>query len=103
MRGLVIRLFLCIFIFVFFLYLYVDGNNKTTALRLKIPTLKKELEAIKEKNTHLIYEIDKFENPHNLMELSRKPEFGHLKYPLVEDVITIEENNEPIRKIKFGD
>jgi cell division protein FtsB len=94
MRALIIRLFLCIFIFVFFLYLYVDRHNRLMELRLRIPSLKKEIEVVEEKNTHLAYEIDKFENPANLLKIAEKPEYGHLKYFLEKDIIVIEENND---------
>lgn len=71
-------------------FLYIEKMNELTELRLEIPTLKKELKVIEEENTRLQYDIDRFESPLHLMELSRKPEFGHLKYPYTKDVIVIE-------------
>ena len=91
LRGLLIRLFLCIFVFVSFLYLYVAKSNDLTKLRLQIPKLRKEIQDLEEKNAHLFYEIKKFENPSTLMELSRQNEFGHLHHPLVKDIIVVEE------------
>lgn len=59
--------------------------------RLKIPIVKKELRELREKNTLLQYEIDRFENPSHLMSLSRKSEFSHLKYPTSNEVVIFEE------------
>ena len=58
--------------------------------RFKIPLIKKELREIKEKNTLLEFEIDRFENPSHLMSLSQKSEFSHLKYPISTDILIIE-------------
>lgn len=95
--GLLIRIFLCIIIFVWCLYSYVNRHNTLTKLQLEIPKQQKELGAIEEQNKRLQYEIDKFENPVHLMELAQRPEFGHLKHPLVKDIIVIpmqEENHD---------
>jgi hypothetical protein len=46
---------------------------------------------IKEENIRLQYEIEQFENPQHLMELSRHTAFTHLKHPLVKDVATCQE------------
>ena len=43
----------------------------------------------------LSFAIEKFENPLHLMELARKPEFSHLKHPLVTEVVTVELPKEP--------
>ena len=59
-------------------------------MRRAIPPLAKEVRAIQEENHHLQYVIDRFENPVHLIELSRKPEYGHLKYPRTADVIILQ-------------
>lgn len=84
---LLFRLFFCIFLFSLFLYLYLDKQNDITNLRLKIPKLQKELESACQENTRLQFEIDQFENPANLMNLARQPEYSHLKHPLIKDII----------------
>ena len=89
--GLLLRLWLCIFIAGIALYKYIDKLNELTELRLSIPVLTKELNEIQEKNLELRYAIEQFESPVHLMELARKPEFGHLKYPPITQVIIIEE------------
>lgn len=84
--GLFIRLFICIFCVGLTLYKSIDDLNDLTELQLAIPALSKELQEIKEKNLELRYEIERFESPLHLMELSRQPEFGHLKYPSINEV-----------------
>ena len=37
----------------------------------------------------LRYEIDTFETPTHLMQLSQKPEYAHLKHPYTKDLIVI--------------
>lgn len=85
--NLTINLFICIAVAGLFLFAYIDKQNELTELRLAIPVLAKEVKAIQEENTRLRYEIERFENPILLMELRRKPEFSHLKYPYLNEEI----------------
>lgn len=87
MNALATRIFICIFAAGFTLYWYVDKQNELTELRLAIPALSKVVKEIHDENIRLKYEIDSFESPIHLMELARKPEFGHLKYPYIKDEI----------------
>ena len=87
--GLAARLFICIFIVGLTLYKYIDNLNEFTELQLLIPALEKEVKEIKERNLELRYEIEQFESPIHLMELARKPEFGHLKHPSLNEVILL--------------
>ena len=82
------RIFICIFILSIFLYRYIDQQNGLTRLRLRLPTLAKEIKAIKEENQHLQYQIDQFENPEHLMALARNPAYAHLKQPLTKEIFT---------------
>lgn len=84
---LLLRLFLCIFSACAALYAYIDKQNELTELRLAIPSLAKKVHELQEENNHLKYEIDRFESPLHLMEIARKPMFGHLKYPYLKDQI----------------
>jgi cell division protein FtsL len=90
-RGTLIRCILCIAILSIFLYCYIDKQNDLTELRLEIPTLAKEVKALCEENSRLRYEVERFENPENLLELARRPEFSHLKHPLVKEILTCQE------------
>lgn len=92
-----IKIFICILAAFFTIYSYIENQNELTKLRLAIPALAKELRQINEENTRFKYEIDQFESPIHLMELSRKPEFGHLKYPYMKDII-LENENELIKR-----
>lgn len=88
--SLLIRLALCILTVAFSIYLYIDRVNEVTEIRLAIPQVQKQLQEIVEKNNRLQYEIDQFESPLHLMEIARKPEWGHLKMPYLPDVIQVE-------------
>jgi hypothetical protein len=89
--GLFIRLLICISFAGVALYKYIDKLNELTELRLSIPVLAREVKEIREKNLELQYAIDSFESPVHLMELARKPEFGHLKYPMINDIVLLPE------------
>lgn len=88
-----LRFFVCIFIAGITLFAYIDKQNDLTELRLALPALAKNVRSIQEENTRLKYEIESFESPIHLMELMRKPEFGHLKYPYIKDEIFLEIDN----------
>lgn len=88
--GLFVRILLCIVVSGVLLYAYISKQNAITELRLQIPLEAKAHALICQENTRLQFEIDQFENPQHLMELSRLPEFSHLKYPLLQEIITIE-------------
>ncbi|MBA3816446.1 MAG: hypothetical protein H0X29_08000 [Parachlamydiaceae bacterium] len=85
-----LRFFVCIFVAGIALFAYIDKQNELTELRLALPALAKNVRSIQEENTRLKYEIESFESPIHLMELMRKPEFGHLKYPYIKDEIFLE-------------
>lgn len=90
-----LRIFVCIIAAGVALYSFIDKQNELTGLRMAIPVLAKEVKGIQEENIRLKYEIDSFESPIHLMELARKPEFGHLKFPYITDVIILETANPP--------
>lgn len=79
--------FLCILAATISLYSYIDKQNDLTELRLAIPNITRELREIREENTRLHYEIERFESPIHLMELMRKPEYSHLKFPYLSQKI----------------
>ncbi len=84
-----IRIFLCIFVFGLCLYTYIDKQNKITKLRLEIPALTNQLQAIEQENMQLKFQIDQFESPTHLLELAKRPEYRHLKHPLQDEVISL--------------
>ncbi len=91
--GLLIRLLICISFVGLVLYKYIDKLNELTELRLSIPILAREVKEIHEHNLELQYAIDCFESPLHLMELARKPEFGHLKYPFINEIVLLPETS----------
>lgn len=88
-KFLSLKICICIFLAGLTLYVYINKNNQLTAIQLAIPQLEKEVKNLQKDNERLQYEIDKFESPLHLMELLRKPEFSHLRYPYTEDVIIL--------------
>lgn len=88
--SFLIKISFCILIFCVQLFKYIDKINNLTKLKMGIPKIEKEVLLLKEENKRLKYEIDKFENPNNLITLARTAEFAHLKHPLVKDVLKIE-------------
>ncbi len=83
-----IRLLIAIVFSGLLLILYIEKINSLTALRLDLPQLEKELKEIEEENKRLQFEIDQFESPLYMMELLKKPEFSHLKFPQLSEVET---------------
>ncbi|MFC2049539.1 hypothetical protein ACFLR2_02555 [Chlamydiota bacterium] len=88
--GVFVRIVLCIMMMGVFLYAYISKQNSITELRLQIPCVSKDHQAIQQENIRLQFEIDQFESPQHLMEMAGRPEFSHLKHPLLDEIITIE-------------
>jgi cell division protein FtsL len=83
------KIFIVIFVAGLALYKHIHEKNQLTAIQLAIPQLEKDVKKLQKENERLQYEIDRFESPIHLMELLRKPEYSHLKYPLEKDVIIL--------------
>lgn len=90
-KWLFIRIFLCIVFLGGCLYSYLDMQNEITELRIRIPSLTKEVRKIDEINTRLAFEIEVFESPENLMQLVQKSEYAYLKFPTNQEVVLLEE------------
>ena len=90
-RSVFFRLMICLFFLSFSVYSYLDKQNGCTELMIKLPKLKKEIEAIQEKNAQLQYQIECFENPENLLSLANQSQYAHLKFPIMEEVLTLNE------------
>lgn len=84
--GQLVRIFICVFTLGVSLYLYVDKLNLHTELKLQIPAIMKEVDSIQKQSIHLAYEIEQFKNPMHLIQLAKRPEFTHLKFPYEQDV-----------------
>jgi cell division protein FtsL len=89
MTPQLIRIFVCIAAVGVTLYMMIFQQNQLTELRLHIPALNKQLKAIQQENIRLQYNIDQFESPIHLLELARKPEFGYLKHPNLNEITII--------------
>ncbi len=92
LRLVLLKVFVCLAAVGIALYCTIRAQNSVTRLRRQIPPLAKELKGLQEENQRLQYDIDHFENPVHLLELTRKPEYSHLKFPYNKDVIRIEDS-----------
>jgi cell division protein FtsB len=91
MRELLIQIGVCLGLTGCFLFSYLEKQNALTQLKIRLPELEKEIGAIREESRRLRYEISLFENPNHLIELAHRPEFGHLKHPLLREIMTVPE------------
>jgi len=90
-RGSLIGMLLCFLVAGLVLFAAIERRNVLTELQLEIPKLEKELKVIREDNIRLQYELERLESPVRLIELSRKPQYSHLKYPIEEEITSIQE------------
>lgn len=80
---------ICALAIAFSIYLYIDARNDLTEVKLLIPEVEKQLKQLKERNRQIVFEIARFESPQHLMELSRKPEYSHLKPSYERDYVEV--------------
>ncbi len=85
------QLALCLGVFGLCLYSYLNAQNELTELKILLPKVEKEVQLIREENRRLAYEVDRFESPSHLIELAHRPEFGHLRHPLLKEILTVPE------------
>jgi hypothetical protein len=71
--------------------LYFEKQNALTQLNMRLPEVQRQLASVREENRRMHYEIDQFENPSHLLELAHRPEFSHLKHPLLREILTLPE------------
>ena len=91
MKGLLTRIGFCLALFGICLYSYLDAQNELTELKFALPEKEKEIRLIQEENRRLSFEIDRFESPSHLIELAHRPEYSHLKHPLLREILTVPE------------
>ncbi|MES2273471.1 MAG: hypothetical protein V4487_04715 [Chlamydiota bacterium] len=91
MKWLFARLGVCLSLFGLCLYSYLDTQNQLTQLKIELPEVEKEIRLIREESRRLSFEIDRFENPTHLIEMAHRPEFSHLRHPLLREILTVPE------------
>ena len=89
-KGISLKIFICILTLGLTLYFHIDRQNDLTELRIAIPALAKEVKSLEEENTRLRFELEIFQNPVHLMELMKKPEYSHLKFPYLKDELILQ-------------
>ncbi len=100
-KLLLIKVFLCALSFGGALYAYVQQQNDLTYVRIELPVLSDEVRLLQEENMRLSLEIDHFENPKHLMQLANRPEFSHLKHPIVDEIIVMDEGAIDVIEMPF--
>lgn len=90
-----IRTLICILFAGLLLYSYIAKLNDLTLVRRMIPALEKEVKEIQEENVRLNYAIQQFRAPAHLLELLSQPEYQHLKFPNNDQIIILEEVDDP--------
>ncbi len=58
---------------------------------MHLPKIAKEIEAINQENAQLQYQIVCFESPDHLLQLAKDRDYAHLKFPFIQDVLTVKE------------
>lgn len=91
MKGLLVRLGICLGVFGLCLYSYLNTQNELTHLKIQLPEVEKEIRLIREESRRLAFEVDRFENPAHLIELAHHPEYSHLRHPLLREILTVPE------------
>ena len=86
-----LRILSCILFSGLLTYLYIDRQNDLRTLQMQLPELTKELYALREENIKILYEIERFENPKHLMQLSRDSGYSHLKEPFAQEILALYE------------
>lgn len=81
----------CFCTFCFCLYSYLEVQNNLTRVKMLLPQKEREIHAIREEIRRLSYEVGSFENPTHLIELAHRPEFSHLKHPVLKEILTVPE------------
>ncbi len=107
MRDILVKLTICVALGGGCLYAHLHQINRLTHLKMAFPALEGEVRELQETTHRLAYQIEQFENPVHLIDLARRPEFGHLHHPLLQEILTVSEGlaciyserscNEPIR------
>ena len=91
-KAVAVKLIICLFVFGVCLYSYINKQNELTALKMELPKLAKDIVDLKEEIKKMQYEVESYENPQYFMDLVRKPQFGYLKHPFIEEVLQVTES-----------
>ncbi len=91
MKQWLLQIGVCFTVFGFCLYSYLDAQNSLTKLKMQLPQKEKEILSIREEMRRLSYQVELFENPSHLIELAHRPEFSHLRHPVLREILTVPE------------
>lgn len=86
-KRIFLQSLLCLTAFGVMLYSYISTCHEVREKQALVYQSSKQLAILSEENTRLSYEIDRFEDPKNLMQLAKSKKFSHLKVPSSDEVI----------------
>ncbi len=58
---------------------------------MRLPKIIKEIKTLEQESANLQYQITYFESPDHLLQLAQAPQYAHLKFPLLPDVLALKE------------
>ncbi len=76
-----LRVSLCVFFVAALSYTYLDLHNKVMSVAMLIPQERKAIEAVKDENQRLNYQLAMRYSPQHLLDLLQDPAFSHLEFP----------------------
>ncbi len=88
-REWIWRFGFCLTLVSYCLYSYVEKQNEVTQLKIRIPEVERETLAIRQEIQRLQVEINQRESPAHLLDIAHRPEYRHLKHPLMREVFSI--------------
>ena len=91
MRKLLVQMGISLSVCGFCLYSYLETQNCLTKTKMQLPQKEKEIQMIRDEVRRLSYKVDQFENPSHLIDLAHRPEFSHLKHPVLREILTVPE------------
>lgn len=90
-KALLVKLIICFAAFSFYLYSVLERQNYLNYLSYKLPLVEKELKTLEEDNVKLSYQIEEFSDPNNLLQLIKENTYSHLRYPVQQDILKLDE------------
>jgi hypothetical protein len=91
MRDFIIRASVCTAVLGWCVFSYLETQTSLTDAKIQLPKLEKEIASIREEAQRIQYEIDQFQAPNHLIEMAHRPEYSHLKHPLLKEILTVPE------------
>ncbi len=93
-RSLFVSLFGSFVFLAIAIYCYLEQQHHYKCAKLLLPKYSREIAFLREEVASYRYQINSFKNPEKLLKMVARPEYAHLSFPLVRDIITLEKEGE---------